>query len=147
MPDFSQLLSRPADSWEKPKPLPAGTYFGTILGYSYQESSQKKTPSVRYELSVTDVGKDIDVSELVDVDLTKKKFTHDFYLTEGAGYRLVEFVEKMGVSTSGRSTGEFVPDLVGKPVMMEVSKSPREDDPDSFYNRVERLAPVPAEQT
>ena len=57
MPDFSQLLSQPVDSFERPKPIPAGTYHGRITTFSVKEAqNEKKTPFVRLDLSLDSAG-------------------------------------------------------------------------------------------
>ena len=53
MVDFSALLSKPADEIKRPPALPAGTYKGIIKTHKFDESSEKKTPYVRFDVKFT----------------------------------------------------------------------------------------------
>jgi len=130
--DFRALLSKPTETIERPKALPVGTYLGTISKYEYGKSAQKKTPYVRYFISLTGAGEDVDPDAMEGVDLSKKQMRKDYYLTDDAQYRVKELWESCGIDGTGRSLGEILPDLVGMPVMLEVTKRNSEDGKDEF---------------
>jgi hypothetical protein len=139
MVDFSKLLSKPLDDIAKPKPLPVGTYTGVISAYEYKESNnEKKTPYVRFSIKVTGATDDIDSSDLDGVDVAKKLLRKDFYLTDDAQYRVKEFLESAGISTSGRSLGETIPDAVNLPVLVGVTQRSGQDGTE-IYNDVNTL--------
>lgn len=118
--DFKSLLGKNVDTVEKPKPKPGGTYHGVIEGFKFDLSQKQKTPFVRVTAYNVSPGQDIDPNDLAEnkIDLTKWKPHRDFYLTEDALYRLREFLESLGITTTGRSFNETLPEIKGKPVIM-----------------------------
>jgi len=139
MVDFSKLLSKSADDITKPKPVPVGTYSGVIKKYEYLESkNENKTPYVRFTVGLQAPGDDVDASELENVDLTKKSFRKDFYLTEDAQYRVKEFAESCGIATSGRSLGEIIPDVVNAQVLVGITQQSSADGSE-IYNNVSTI--------
>lgn len=130
--DFKTLLSKPMDTVEKPKPLPAGTYNGSVQKYEFMESKEKKTPYARMHMSVHSAGADVDPDSLAGVDLSKKTLRKDFYLTDDAAYRLKDFIESCGVQTAGRTIGETIPELLNAQVLIDVTQRPSEDGSDIF---------------
>lgn len=138
--DFRTLTSAPADAWKKPKPLPAGTYNGQIIGREYKTAkSENATPFVQFTVKVTGAGADVDPSDLEGIELEKKQLRFSFYLTPDAGYRLIEFAASTGISTEGRSTGEIVEDCLQQEVILEVVLKPNRNNPEDFYNEVNRM--------
>lgn len=137
--DFKSLLSKPADTVERPKPLPAGTYHGMIGAYKFDESKNKKTPYVRFDLKVHRAGSDVDPEAVNGIDLSKKNLRRDYYLTDDALYRLKDLIESCGISTTGRSFNELIPELLNKQVIIGVTQRPSEDGTE-FYNDVKELA-------
>lgn len=133
--DFSKLLSKPADDIEKPKPLPAGTYNGSVAKYEFAESKEKKTPFVRFMLSVSSAGPDIEPESIEGIDLSKKQLRRDFYLTDDAMYRLKEFLESLGISSPGRAIGEMIPEALNCGVIIEVTQRSSQDGSE-IYNDV-----------
>lgn len=139
--DFTKLNSIPMDTVTKPKALPAGTYFGTIKEFKYDESKEKKTPFVQYIIVPTSNGDDVDPADLDGIELTKKQLRCVFYLTQDSLFRVKEFLENVGIETQGRSLGECIPDAVGLSVMLEVIQKPTQDNSD-FYNEVKTIKSV-----
>lgn len=137
MADFSKLLSKPVESAEKPKPKPAGTYFGQIEGYTLGESKEKKTPYVRFTASNLSPGDDVDRSQLEGVDLTKWKPTFDFYLTEDSLYRLRAFLESLNLNVAGRTFNELMPETKNLPVKMTATNSTSQDGQNVYTNITE----------
>jgi hypothetical protein len=133
--DFRTLLQKPMDEIERPKPLPAGTYYGTIAGHKFDESSQKRTPFVRFTIKLQSAGDDVDAEEVASVDWTKKEVRKDFYLTDDALYRLKGFLESVGVEVEGRALGEAIPDSTNAQVIVEVTQRNSADGKD-VYNDV-----------
>ena len=139
--DFRSLLDTPMDEIERPKPLPAGTYFGVVKTNKFDESSNKKTPYVRFSIQATAAGEDIDQNDLEGVELGKKTFNKDFYLTPEARYRLKDFLESLGISTQGRSLGECIPEALQAQVMFKLGLRPSEDGKE-FFNEVKDISGV-----
>lgn len=138
MPDFSHLLKRPADSFRKPPTLPAGTYDGLIMpGFELAESSQKKTPYVRFQVRLTAPGADIEPSSLLDetgqpIDISRRTYRLDFYLTDDATYRFNEFCESVGVDYRGRSLEQLFPEVCTKAVKVTLVQRMGQDGKEMF---------------
>jgi hypothetical protein len=143
-PNLASLLNKPADDVKRPVALPDGTYYGIIQGHEFIESSQKKTPGVQYNIQVTHPHEDVDMSDYVDektgeaLDPREKKMKTIFYLSEGALFMFTDFVESLGIETSGRSIGELVPLPTGQPVQMDVIRKPNKDGT-GFYNELKKV--------
>lgn len=148
--NFQNLLSKPVDSVKRPTALPAGTYYARIQGHKFDESRQQKTPFVKFEFSDLQPGPDIDAAQLKDgegnaIDLSKKKLSRDYYLTDDAMYRLREALESLGIKVEGRSFGECIPETKGMPVQITVTMTPATGDnakEGDFYNNVSAMSGV-----
>jgi len=137
MANFSDLLSKPLDEVIRPPALPAGTYFGSVKNYELGESSEKKTPYVRFNFATSHAGPEIEPSDLEGVDLSKKQLRSDFYLTPDAEWRLKEFLESLGFDTKGRTFASLLPDTINSPVMMDVTQRLNQRNPtDPPFNEV-----------
>lgn len=111
-PDFNSLLSRPADTFKEPPPLPAGTYNGIIQNHEFGTSRQKQTPYVRFNFVLTGAGEDVEASELEGIELNKKKLHTDFYITEDSLFRLTNFLRSCGLNTN-KPVAETIPETTG----------------------------------
>lgn len=126
------MLNKPLDEMKRPPALPQGTYYGTISGSpAFDESKNRKTPYARIFFQLTSAGEDIDQNDLDGVELHKRKVHKDFFLTEDAIYRAKEFLESIGVETTGRTLGEAFGDIVGKNVMLTITPRPNQNDPEA----------------
>lgn len=127
-PNFKDLLRKPLDDIERPKPIPSGTWRGIVKNWEPFESSQQKTPGLRFFIQPTGPGDDLDPAELVNVDLTKlRQMRIDFWLTDDSIYRLKDFMESCGVATTGRLLAEALPDLANAEVLLFVKQQQRND--------------------
>lgn len=126
--DFSKLLSIKADDIQRPKPLPAGSYYGIIKKFKFDETRQKKTAYVRFEIAITSAGVDIAPEDLEGIDLGKKQMYKDFYLTDDSFYRLTDFIASCGIPTAGRDLNSMIPDLLEQPVMLDVTQRANPED-------------------
>lgn len=139
-PDFKSLLQKPADSFKKPPTWPGGTYHGKVKLTEFGESSQKKTPYLRVIAQPYAAGEDVDQAALesLNIDMSKRTFRDDFYLTEDALYRLTEFMHTCGINTDGRSHMECIPEIGGSDVLITVLMKPTDDNTD-FYNICDKI--------
>lgn len=124
MPNFAELLNKPAGQAKKPTVLDAGDYPVVIKGHEFGESSNKKTPYVRFNLGVLGwpEGATPQTDEEGDVvDLSKKSLRRDFFLTDDALYRLDEFLrDELGIAVEGRSYAETLPETTGAQCIADV---------------------------
>lgn len=139
-PDFSALLKKNVSEVSRPWALPTGTYTLQIIGYEFGESSQKKTPYVRFKFQPMSFDQDVDPADLEGKDWSKKELRDDFYLTENAMFRLVDFLNASGLNTEGRTLDELVPEAVGKIVKASVGIQPNQKDPSAAgYNEIRSI--------
>lgn len=131
---FSALLSKPAEAFEAPKPLPPGTYQFVIKEFKFGESAKKKTPFVQYLLTPMQAESDVDQDQLHEYgSISARNFNVDYYLTEEALYRLSEFHEKLGHNTK-LSLDELIPMAVNKIVRGVISHSLSQDGKTTYAN-------------
>ena len=124
MPDFKQLLSRPAGEGKKPQALNAGDYPAIIKSYELGDANKNKTPYVRYHIAYTGWpnGEPQTNEDGEAIDLSKRQGRRDYYLTEDAFWRLDDFLTSHGIDLTGRSYEETLPEAVGKNVIAEVQQ-------------------------
>jgi len=134
----SSLLDTKVDDIKRPKPLPVGTYSFLIKESTLGESSQKKTPYVRFDCQPIGFEADVNTAELDGIDLGKRSIGLDFFLTADALWRAKEFFEKIGLESAGRSLREVIAECAGKQFKAYVKHeaSQREGD-DSKYSRID----------
>lgn len=145
--NFKELLSTPVTSAEKPKPKPAGQYFGTIGSFRYGESKEQKTPYVKLVVKSVHPGpgitNDSALMERLDKagDLSKFSPDKDYYLTEDAKYRLRELMESCKLRVDGRSFFECIPELVNQPVAFDLTEESYEarDGTTGIANRIGQM--------
>lgn len=130
--DFKDLLKINLDDVEKPKPVPAGTYTGRIAKYEFNESSNKKTPFVRYYVQLTGAEADVDSDALEGINLAEKQLRKDYYITKDALYRLKDFLGSCGIEVQGRALGETIPESLNASVILDVKQRNSEDGKDIF---------------
>jgi hypothetical protein len=136
-PDFSALLSRKADDVQRPWTLPNGTYTMLVKKYEFGVSEQKGSPRVRYTVTPISFDQDVDPMELEGKDWQNKTLEDDFYLSEKAIYRLVDFLEVCGVNTAGRQLEELVPEAVGRTFKAAVEVQANQKDPNAAgFNKI-----------
>lgn len=102
---FESILDTPATEVERPKPIPAGTYDAIVKGlYEEGESSQKKTPFVRFTYAIQSAGDDVDTAELEAIGgLNGKTIKDTYYTTPDAIFRLTDTLDRMGIDAEGKT--------------------------------------------
>ena len=135
--DLRSLLDVPVDAVKKPSTWPAGLYHGHIEKYEPGESREKKTPFLRVFVRVTRADESVPEDLLKDsdgkpFDLSKRSLRKDFYLTEDAKWRLVEMIQAVGVETEGKSLSGCLPELLNKPVQIEITLRGSQDGKELF---------------
>ena len=122
-PNFGSILDRAPSEIEKPKPLPQGSYITVLVGQPrFDKSAKKQTEFVEFTHKLLAAQEDVDEDELKSMGGIKEKvIKNTFYLTEGAAWRLKEFLEHCGIDlddcenlraaveeTPGKQVGIFV---------------------------------------
>jgi hypothetical protein len=141
-PNFKTMLRKNMDDVKKPQPIPEGTYRARVASHSFDESAQKKTPFVRFQVVPTDAADGVDTDDLETSlqgqALTSKKLRCDFYLTDEALFRLKDLFVSCGIDSSGRTLEECIQEMDHKTVLIDVTKSPSQDG-ETFYNNIKTM--------
>lgn len=141
---FSDILDTPIVDAEKPKPLPQGSYLCAVQTPPKMDKSSKKgTPYVEFTLKPLKAGDDVDTDELKEQGgLKERTLRTTFYLTDGAKWRLREFIENCGIEfEDDTSFSEGIAQLSGCQVIAYVKHEPSADGNQLFAN-VSNTAPV-----
>jgi hypothetical protein len=148
--DFSQLLSVPLDSIKKPPILPAGDYPGIIKQYELGDANKNKTPYIRFNLVPTDWAVTTEDTWLdsegashskSDVDLSKRQFRRDYFLTQDALWRLTDLMKGCGLELAGKQIQDVLPELIGCQVLIEIQQYLSEKSGE-FGNQVGKVVGV-----
>ena len=133
-PDFKSLLSRPADEFKPPQPLPQGTYYGILAKFEFQEArNDKKTPFIHYTIQLTGAADDVAPEDINEVDFSKRSVFKDFYLTPDSMWRLSTFMADLGHDISGRTLDTLIPETLNQSVILSLSHRPNPKDPERPY--------------
>lgn len=126
--NFTSILSRPATDFERPKPLPQGTYLMLVKPpYRLDESSKKKTPFIEWLCDVVEAGEDVDPTELAEMGgIAGRQVKATFYLTEEATFRLREFLEVLGLDTT-KPTDQIIDEAAGQQFLGTIVHEPTQD--------------------
>lgn len=138
MPDFRDLLKKPAGEAKKPPALRAGNYPGVVKSFEYGDNNKNKTPYVRFQLGATGPAETVEPSEYDGIDLSKKQFRKDFYLTDDAWWRLDAFLRSVGIEPKGRTYEECIPEVVGCDVLIEVQQEMNQTT-NEIFNKTEAV--------
>ena len=145
MTDFSALLKRPAGESKKPPALPVGDFPGIIKSHELGDNNKNKTPYVRFFVGLTGWPDEVDADDREQdgkpIDLSKKQFRKDFYLSDDALWRLDEFIKAMGVDATGRDYEEVLPELTGLQCTVEVQQYMNQNTSE-IGNQVGNLKPL-----
>jgi hypothetical protein len=144
--DLTSLLQKPAGEAPKPKARPGGEYLYTVSGTKFDKSSQKKTDYLELNCIPMQAGGDVDMAEYsaLTPEQQKKPTSLKFYLTPEALFMFDAFLEKVGISMSGRTYSAVIPELTGLSFWGMTSKAmvqPRDGQPAAtgeprFYNEI-----------
>lgn len=142
MADFNALLNRRSDEAARPVSLPIGTWDCLVASYRLGESAKKKTPFVEFTFNVIAPGEDIEQEALEGLEYSGKTVKDQFYLTEGAEFRLADFL-KNAFDLEG-TYAEILPQTSGQPVKVSLGQELGDPDPTTgeqkVYSRVKGYA-------
>jgi hypothetical protein len=131
---FQDLLAKPAETVEAPKPLPVGTYNFIVAAYEFGESGQKKTPQVAFSLTPISASADVDVDLLTAYgQINQRPMKQTYYLTEEALYRLTTDLGKFGLNMK-LPISELIPLCVNKEIIATVTHTISKNDGRPYSN-------------
>lgn len=140
---FGSILDRAPSEVERPKPLPQGSYVTQVVGQPrFDKSSKKQTEFAEFTHKIISAGEDVDQDDLdaylTTADGKKKKLSdvtlkNTYYLTDGAAWRLKEFLEHCGIDVENLdSLREGVEETPGKQVGVFVGHEASQDGQSVF---------------
>lgn len=149
MANISDILNRPAEDVEAPKPLPPGSYNCVIKGLPEQgESSKKKTAFLRFTFQITSAGEDVDPEALTEYLTAKdgevgsiagRLVTSDYYLTDNALFMLTDMLAAIGIDfTGGKSISTAIDETPNTECVVFINHEPSTDGK-RFFARVGKV--------
>lgn len=137
---FESILDTPVAAVERPKPLPAGTYDCIVRGmYEEGQSTQKKTPFVRFTYAIQAAGDDVDADELAEMGgIADKSIKDTYYTTPDALFRLTTALENMQIEgLEAKSIRQALAETPNCPIRIVVSHR-ASDDGENIFAEVKR---------
>ncbi len=121
MANFTDILNKPAEAVEKPKPRPVGTYLCIVNGPHAQREVNDK-PIVEIKLKTMQAQADVDQAALAESGGVGNVVTQTFWLVNNDGgdnsWPLVNFLENhLGIDKAGKSISQMLAEAPGKQVL------------------------------
>ena len=136
---FGSILDRAPSEIEKPKPLPQGSYVTVLVGQPrFDKSTKKQTEYAEFTHKILSAGEDVDEDDLKNYLGEGKKLTdvlmkNTYYLTEGATWRLKDFLGHCGIDVDELdSLREGVEETPGKQVGIFINHEASQDGTSVF---------------
>lgn len=131
---FMDILNKPAEAVEKPKPLPAGQYVCTIVGVPEHATVNDK-PIIKIKLKPLSPQGDVDMGELsAQGGIGERMLNHTLWVEEDNLHRIKEFCIKFGISETGKTLGQMVSELPSRQAVVEVIHKPSKDGSELYAN-------------
>jgi hypothetical protein len=116
--NFADILNKPADQIEKPKPTPTGTYLTIIAGPPEQKTVNEK-PVISFKHKVIQAQDDVDQAALAEAGGVGKVMPNDFFLMTNDGnvndWPILQFLENtLGIEKTGKSLAQMLAEAPGK---------------------------------
>lgn len=133
MNNFANILDAPTSGsdWDRPPPLPRGSYVCMINGMPERGVSDKKqTPFIRFQLKFLQALDDVDTDELDSIGgLSDKTMPLTFFITDKSKYRFGEFLrDDLGLDLEeGVSPWVLAQQAPGSQVLVTIRHKPTED--------------------
>lgn len=121
MASFTDILNKPAEAVEKPKPRPVGTYLCIVNGPHKQREVNDK-PIIEIALKTMQAQADVDQAALAEAGGVGNVVTNTFWLVNNDGgdnsWPLVNFLENhLGIEKTGKSISQMLAEAPGKQVL------------------------------
>lgn len=124
MANFTDILNKPAEQIEKPKPTPVGTYLCIVDGPHKQREINDK-PVIDINLKTMQAQDDVDQSALAESGGVGKRIQNTFFLVNNDGqenaFPLKNFLENtLGIEAAGKSLSQMLSEAPGKQLLATV---------------------------
>lgn len=122
MANFTDILNKPAETIEKPKIRPPGTYLCIVNGPHKQKEVNDK-PVISITFKTMQAQEDVDQTELAAAGGVGNTLVQDFFLTTNDGndnsWGLLNFLENhLGIEKTGKSLAQMLAEAPGKQVLV-----------------------------
>lgn len=120
--NFASILNKPAESIEKPKQRPPGTYLCIVNGpHTQKEVNDKPVISLKYK--TMQAQEDVDQAELAAAGGVGNTIIQDFFLVTNDGndnsWGLLNVLENhLGIEKTGKSLAQMLAEAPGKQVLV-----------------------------
>jgi hypothetical protein len=147
--DFSRYLDVPVEDITRPKPLPAGTYFATIVKHENREVEFErgtKTPVTTISFRLTSPDEDVDLDLLPEGNGVGRIVSKDYRLNDPdkqgqwALRRLAE--ETCRIPGKGKHLSDLINELPQQEVKVFNQPRPNKNDEDQSYPNIIRVLSV-----
>lgn len=149
MPSFSDVLSKAAESIERPPLPPKGTYVFVVQGQP-KTNERKEYEVVDFQLKGVRPGEDVDADDLKAYGspaniIVRKSFL--FNTTDEAAFKRAEFnLREFLVTHLGMDAGLTIKELMtmanGKQCLGTIDYRPDQENPEVLYVDLKRTAPI-----
>lgn len=141
-PNFQSILNESPTEVTRPPMIPVGTYLCVVGDWEAGQSSQKKTPFIKFNLKPVSPMDDVDPDAIKEIGgLEGKRLSITFYVTEDAVFMLDAFHENCGVDMDDGSTRAARNDEVrNAQILAIVEHEIDRNNPERTYVRVNRTA-------
>lgn len=145
---FADILNKPLDEAEAPKPLPIGTYQCQIKKVP-QMTERGDFDIIEFDLNIIKPEDDVDLSDY-EGEVAGKMVRHSFLFSKtdkeaaaGTLFRLKQFLgDHLGLEIAGKSTTEALAMVPGSQCLVSTKWDPDKNDPSRIYTRVKSTAAV-----
>jgi hypothetical protein len=144
---FESILDTPAEEVSRPKAGPVGTYDVIVKGLpEHGQSSQKKTPFVKFTYAFVAAHDDVDETELAEwltdkdgnqMPIGERTIRDTYYTTPDALWRLTDVLEHMGIDAEGKTIRQMLDETPNASLRILVSHRSSEDG-ESVFAEVKR---------
>jgi len=124
MANFTDILNKPAESIEKPKPRPPGTYLCIVNGpHKMKEVNDKPVVSISFK--TMQAQDDVDQALLAESGGVGNTVVQDYFLQTNDGndnsWGLLQFLENhLGIEKAGKTLSQMLAEAPGKQVLVNL---------------------------
>lgn len=135
---LTEILAKRGDEFKKQPLTPRGSYLAVVTGHKFGESSQKKTPYVRFEFRIITPMADVSPEELAQLPegVAGRTMRDDFYLTEASTVILTDWLKNILSIPGDVPLGQMIPLTTGRQLVIRVGHEISERDKVTPFARV-----------
>lgn len=148
--NFGAILDKAPADVQPPETLPVGSYLCIVQGLPrYDKSTKKGTEFAEYTLIIQQAMDDVDEDDLKAFEagppptkIAGKPIKATYYLTDGAVYRLKDFLEHCGIDVEAAESMRQLMDEPNGCQVIAYMKHEASDDGKRTFARLAGTAPV-----